>query len=350
MQRTIERLRRKIGKTQRIMVIGVLIFGILLGLFSILLSLNVVTITDSNGETHTLVTANRQPEEILELAGVETDHNDEVVYTRTGMGGVSISINRSFPVNIVVDGKILVAELADGTVADALAACNVVLGQHDFANPSLDAEVYRDMQVEVNRVEYVEETLRTEVSAEEVEAYKQNVLGEEAAAGFVHSKSRIYDATMVHRMVNGVIESSEAKELQAVIHPYDEPSASFQPGVPVSTIDRFLGVEIDETGAPTNYVRKIENAICTSYSASGGRGAGGQGLYCGTVAVNPNVIPYGTRLYIASADRSFVYGYAIASDCGIAMMDGRVDFDLYFESNAECYRFGKRTLEVYVLD
>lgn len=350
MQRTIERMRRKINKTQRILVAGVLVFGLLLGLFTVLLSLRVVTITDSNGEQRTLVTASREPEEILEMAGVETGHNDEVVYTPNNGGGGNIDINRSFPVKVMVDGKVLTANLAGGTVKDALKMCRVQMDENDFTEPGIDAEVYRDMQVAVRRVEYVEETLRTEVSDEDVETYKQEVLGEEAAASFVASRSRIYDATVVHRMVDGEIESSEPLALEAVYHPYDEPSATFEPGVPVSTIDRFLDIEVDENGTPINYVRKMDNAITTAYSASGGRGAGGQGLYCGTVAVNPNVIPYGTRLYIASADKSFVYGYAIASDCGTAMMDGRVDIDLYFETNAECNRFGKRLLEVYILD
>ncbi len=65
--------------------------------------------------------------------------------------------------------------------------------------------------------------------------------------------------------------------------------------------------------------------------------------------MNPNIIPYGTRMYITSADGSFIYGFCVATDTGTAMMEGYVDLDLFFETNAEARRFGKRALNVYIL-
>ncbi len=115
-------------------------------------------------------------------------------------------------------------------------------------------------------------------------------------------------------------------------------------------IAEFDDVEMGVDGLPVNATRVMEGTVCTAYSSSGGRGASGLGLYCGTVAVNPNVIPYGTRMYITSPDQSFVYGFAIATDTGTAMMQGHVGLDLYFETNAEARRFGKRALDVYILD
>ena len=41
------------------------------------------------------------------------------------------------------------------------------------------------------------------------------------------------------------------------------------------------------------------------------------------MAVDPDVIPYGTKLYITSTDGKFVYGYAVATDTGIAVQKGR---------------------------
>ena len=350
MQRTIERMRRKVGRVNRMLVAGVLVFGFLLGLFSVLFSLNVVTIVDSNGQSRTLITTDRHPEEILELAGVETNVNDEVIFTDNGFNGASIVVNRSFPVMVMVDGEVITTYSQGGTVADALRSSGVELGLDDFPEPSLEADLYRNMSVQVRRVTFEEETARVEVSDSEVESFKQQLQSSGDDKSFVESKSRIYDTTVRNRLIDGVWAGREILSMEAVYHPYDPPSTSFEPGVPVSTIDRFIGIELDANGIPTTYSRKIEGAVCTSYSAGGGRGAGGQGLYCGTVAVDPAKIPYGTRLYITSHDQKFVYGYAIASDCGTAMIEGYVDFDLYFESNAECRRFGKRYLDVYVLD
>ena len=62
------------------------------------------------------------------------------------------------------------------------------------------------------------------------------------------------------------------------------------------------------------------------------------------------MIPYGTRLYICSADGSYVYGYAIAEDTGDACMAGDIVADLYMNSEAECDSFGRQELNIYVLD
>ena len=36
----------------------------------------------------------------------------------------------------------------------------------------------------------------------------------------------------------------------------------------------------------------------------------------GNVAVDPRIIPYGSKLFIMSADGKYVYGYGIACDTG----------------------------------
>ena len=61
----------------------------------------------------------------------------------------------------------------------------------------------------------------------------------------------------------------------------------------------------------------------------------------GVVAVDPNVIPLGTWLYIEG------YGKALASDTGGHIKGDRID--LCFNSVAECFQFGRRNVKVYVL-
>jgi 3D (Asp-Asp-Asp) domain-containing protein len=54
------------------------------------------------------------------------------------------------------------------------------------------------------------------------------------------------------------------------------------------------------------------------------------------------VIPLGTRLYIEG------YGYATAEDIGRAIKGDRVD--VFFESESDCARWGRRYTKVYILD
>ena len=67
----------------------------------------------------------------------------------------------------------------------------------------------------------------------------------------------------------------------------------------------------------------------------------------GAIAVDPKVIPYGTRMFIVSDDGSITYGVATAEDCGGNIKGNRID--LFFDTYNECISFGVRTCDVYLL-
>ena len=64
----------------------------------------------------------------------------------------------------------------------------------------------------------------------------------------------------------------------------------------------------------------------------------GTRLRIGTVAVDTGLIPEGTRLFIQSADGTFLYGIAVAVP---GMSGDRAE--LYFPTAAECMAFGEQT-------
>ena len=76
--------------------------------------------------------------------------------------------------------------------------------------------------------------------------------------------------------------------------------------------------------------------------------ATGTTVHIGTVAVDPKVIPYGTRMYIVSNDGKYIYGLSAAEDCGGGIKGNRLD--LYFPTTSECFRFGVRGCTAYFLD
>lgn len=61
----------------------------------------------------------------------------------------------------------------------------------------------------------------------------------------------------------------------------------------------------------------------------------------GVVAVDPRIIPLGSRVYIPG------YGEAIAADTGGAIRGYKID--LCMESYSECMNFGRRNVTVYLL-
>lgn len=104
---------------------------------------------------------------------------------------------------------------------------------------------------------------------------------------------------------------------------------------------------VDESGEVVEY-KDMLTGICTAYTGDS-QTAVGPAPEVGVVAVDPDVIPYGTRLYITAADGSFVYGYAVAADTGDAMVGGGVLCDLYLDSEEECDDFGRQEMVIYLL-
>ena len=92
------------------------------------------------------------------------------------------------------------------------------------------------------------------------------------------------------------------------------------------------------------YKKKIYGEA-TAYTWGGGAsGTTSLGLWPkrGIAAVDPRMIPYYTKMYIPG------YGMAIAGDTGGAIVGHRID--LFMESLYECYQWGRRDVEIYILE
>ncbi|MFA2720622.1 3D domain-containing protein [Bacillus paranthracis] len=64
-------------------------------------------------------------------------------------------------------------------------------------------------------------------------------------------------------------------------------------------------------------------------------------VHWGTIAVDRNVIPLGSKVYIPKFNMVFT-----AEDTGSAINGNRID--IFFDSVAQCDQFGVQQLEVYV--
>jgi len=117
---------------------------------------------------------------------------------------------------------------------------------------------------------------------------------------------------------------------------------------------------VTSRGDSLRFKRVIEmkaTAYYNSYSETGKKpGSAGFGITAsgmktrkGTVAVDPHVIPLGTRLYIESMqDGVQNYGYSVAADTGGAIKGNIID--LFFQTKREVDNWGVRKVKVYVLE
>ena len=102
-------------------------------------------------------------------------------------------------------------------------------------------------------------------------------------------------------------------------------------------LDRWEVVSLEATGyAPFDNISGLcagENPWSTATGTRPGPG---------TIAVNPQVIAYGTRMYIEG------YGWGVAADTGGAIRAREDLIDLYFDTHEQAVAWGRRVVKVLV--
>lgn len=102
------------------------------------------------------------------------------------------------------------------------------------------------------------------------------------------------------------------------------------------------------TGEVLHYERRIRS-LATAYCDKGLTATGTQARV-GAIAVDPRVIPYGTRMFIMTADGEYIYGLATAEDCGSREHIYGTRIDLHLDTYYECRQFGARECLVFILE
>ena len=116
----------------------------------------------------------------------------------------------------------------------------------------------------------------------------------------------------------------------------------------VSLLDVTEWLSFDENGVPTEYVNVLTGNACAYTAAPDALMSTGKAVFQGYVAVDPDVIPYGSELYIVAEDGE-VYGYAIAADTGYSVRKGHIIVDLFMNEYDDCIQWGNKPVNVYVL-
>lgn len=126
----------------------------------------------------------------------------------------------------------------------------------------------------------------------------------------------------------------------------DEDSAPEEDAVSLLDVPEWLS--FDENGVPTEYVNVLTGNACAYTADPDALMSTGKTVFQGYVAVDPDIIPYGSELYIVAEDGE-VYGYAIAADTGYSVRKGHIIVDLFMNEYDDCIQWGNKPVNVYVL-
>lgn len=321
-------------------------------------------VIDVEGKKITFHSSESNPRKIVALAGIDVADSDLIYVDRTSRIPV-LTVKRAFPVTVVCGDETNTVNLTTkATVADALNEVGIQLGEEDTVDRDLSENITKDLVINVTKVEYVYETVAEEIPFETVTKYNAS-----AANGTVVSvsggengeKHTIY----CRKLVNGVVTEStpisetvvkEAVSRTQVVGTKKATAAVKTSSAAVSSVKTISEltpdspIELDAAGRPVNYKKVISGKATAYYNSNNRHCATGVWPKPGYIAVNPKQIPYGTKLYIVSADGKFNYGYAIAADTGGFTRNGSGTVaDLFFNTKGECVAFGRRDINIYVL-
>jgi len=233
----------------------------------------------ADGQEMRMTTTHSQPEKIIAEAGVEMGSYDEFLMTSLRVkDDTEIHILRAQPVKLEMGNSVREIKTARPTVGRLMDEMGIDRGKY---------------QPDVSEKTPIRAGLYIKLRTPEEIAEAERIAQEEAAAAEIPVPA-------------GYVETSRG-------------------------MMRYTDIMVMEASA---YLPTDGGGDCIT--------ATGMTAGHGVVAVDPDVIPLGTRLYIPG------YGVAIAADTG-GMIEGDM-IDLCMEDYDDAIEFGRRDIDVYILD
>lgn len=286
----------------------------------------------ADGETRVVKTHLNSADGILHDAGIALGSKDAILLsTATVQNGTELTVVRAFPVKVTVDGvasEVMTVQTTAQGLADELGykAPNYV--------PLGDSDTHLQAGSEVAIARVTSRSVKTYEKPVEVQVIRQR-----DDSMHVGEQEVVQEGTAGLVSVQEEILYQDGKEIKKQIISQNDIKQM------VPTIIKEGSRDVVETSRGVVRYREVLTMEASAYlpGDSDGRGITATGMVArrGVVAVDPNVIPLGTRLYIPG------YGMAIAADTGGAIRGHRID--LLMDSYGEAMEFGRQSIEVYVL-
>ncbi|MFC4403564.1 ubiquitin-like domain-containing protein [Gracilibacillus xinjiangensis] len=313
----------------------------------------IVTEGDIQQTYHT--TANTV-EAFIEESGIEISEHDHVSLSLNEeiVDQTELVIEKAFLVTINDAGEEQNIWTVGGTVETLLDQTTIELSELDRVSPAKSEEVNAETEIDITRVEKVTDIVEEEVdftvvkkSNADLQKGKEKVV-KEGQKGVVekHYEVVLENGEEVSRkLVNEEVTKESQEKVVAVGTKVETPpvantvsnTAASKPATP-QAVSRGSGQEVT-----TLYMKATAyNWNCASCD---GRGLTSTGYDLkanpqGVIAVDPSVIPLGTKVWVEG------YGYAVARDTGGAIKGNKID--VHMPTLQQAHNFGSRTVQVKI--
>lgn len=287
----------------------------------------------ADGQTVTVNTMQDDPVSIIKQSGVKLDPSDKyTVSTQNIEDGTTITIKRAVPVLIKFEDKTKKINTTENNVQSLLSSIGYGSDNY-YVSANTGESITPNMLIRLEPLTN-KMVFRNENSSFNT-VYRDDNTMPAGTTKVIQQGSEGVNHLMVKEYYSGgqkvneqVLQKSVLKEAVPQI-------------IARGTYTAPAGVVYDGQIPPYIATMYVE---ASAYLPTDGSGSGytatGMLAQHGVVAVDPNVIPLGTRMYIPG------YGVAVAADTG--GFSGNV-IDLCVDSYAEAVNWGRRDISIYIL-
>ena len=259
--------------------------------------------------------------------------------------GDKIFIKRAVNVAVDVDGKEIKIKSAENSISEMLKAEKITLDEDDKIVPPKDNKITNGIKIAITRVD-----AKTEIKAENVD-FKTVVQNDDNLERGV-SKT-LQDGAEGNKLLSYKVIYENGKEVSRKLVDEVVTQNPTNKIVAVGTLGA-VNTNRGDTVYYTNDIQVKATAYTANYSSTGknpgdyGFGVTATGTNVkrtvdgySSVAVDPRVIPLGTKMYIPG------YGCAIAEDVGGGIKGNSID--VYFDTDSQANNWGVKWITVYIL-
>ncbi len=365
------------SKNPLIMLMTAFIAIGLLGIALIQLFQTEVVIVDGGSELK-IVTFSKNVGDLIRWEGLKLKPLDEVYPSlETPLTeGLRIVIHRFRPIVVDVNGKEIEVYEKNLSARGVLLKAGVTFGGTDQLNVSMDRIIKSGERLVVSKEETTTLSVEKELPYENkivkttnlspgvrrIEQYGtmgvQRDYYEITMRGGVEVSRKLLKSEVLSQPVTQIMQVGPDMPKTQMVYRESESGGGQKPAVNKAASPSQMNVPVSrgKSFAYKASYMMMATAYDLSFESTGkvpgmpdyGITASGTKARVGVVAVDPTVIPLGTKLYIEYADGTGSYGYATAEDTGSAIKGNRID--LFFNTYQECINFGRRSVIVYILE
>jgi len=337
--------KRKLTKNNALLGLVAIIF---LAVFFLGASYKTVIIEVDN-QVIEAQTVSSEPEKILEEQDIEIGEYDRVEAPSEDniKSGEQIIVHRGREIRVIDGGQESIRYTTWNTLEEILEELEIELNSKDQVNFQMEDTLGDDDKIEIIRVRESsrEETVELSYTSEVV--YVQDLGPDEERVAQEGQTGEMIE-TYIDTIENGEVVDSKLQGYELVRPHQNEIIEKGEANYFTTADGSRLRYDRELTMEATAYTAGFESTGKRPGDPGYGVTRSGSRVRPGVVAVDPRVIPLGTKLYVESLDGTRSYGYSTAEDTGGAIKGNKID--LYFENLSAAQRYGRRDVRVYILD